>query len=109
MDALREDILPDNRFGQRTILVGDFNLQIPPHNYPWANELVNQKREATFAGWHIPTAGNFDGFTLDKRFIDHIALTQDCNVRSMQFISRFDRDGTTLSDHNGVVIDVDFS
>ena len=44
----------------------------------------------------IPTAG------IDRRFIDHIAMSKDLRADSMQFVSRFDADGTELSDHNGV-------
>ncbi len=106
LDALRQDILPRARHRQRTVLLGDFNLQIPPKNYPYPSEPVNRKRELTFAGWTMPTAGEFDA-ALDKRFIDHVALTPDIQVKSMQFISRFDENGSVLSDHHGVCIEVE--
>ena len=67
---------------------------------------VSQRCESTFAGWEIPTAGEIDDPVLDKRFIDHVALSKDIESRSMRFISRISEDGTVLSDHNGVVIDV---
>lgn len=100
LDALREDVLPALRKHERVILPGDFNMQIPPSNYPYPGNTVNQKRKGTFDGWLIPTAG------IDRRFIDHIAMSKDLRVDSMQFVSRFDADGTELSDHNGVVIDI---
>lgn len=104
LDALRESVLPQSRYQERTVLLGDFNLQIPPYNYPRPSEPVNHKREVTFAGWHIPTSGDLDDPALDKRFIDHVALTDDITVTSMRFISRFDANGSNLSDHNGVFI-----
>ncbi len=108
IDALREHVLPRAEFQARTILLGDFNLQIPPHNYPYRRSEVNQKREATFDGWSIPTEGAWnDEPALDKRFIDHIAHTSDLRPRSMQFFSRIADDGTKLSDHNGVCIAVE--
>jgi endonuclease/exonuclease/phosphatase family metal-dependent hydrolase len=84
----------------RTILLGDFNMQIPPFNYPYEHSAVNQKRKETFEGWLIPTAG------ISRHFIDHIAMPSELRVNTLQYISRFDSDDSQLSDHNGVVIDV---
>ena len=107
LDALRDEILPRAGFREGAIMLGDFNLQIPPKTYPRPNTLVDQKREATFGGWSIPTAGESDDSALDKRFIDHIALTPEIRVQSMRFVSRFAADGTRLSDHNGVFTEID--
>jgi endonuclease/exonuclease/phosphatase family metal-dependent hydrolase len=106
LDALRQYILVQEIFHKRTIIVGDFNLQIPPKNYPRASEVVNQKREETFAGWSIPTSGEFNNPALDKRFIDHVALTPDFQIKSIKFIRRFDENDFALTDHNGVIIEV---
>ena len=108
LDALREDILGQTDFRQRTILLGDFNLEIPPRGYPGKNEVVNQKREATFSGWTMPTGGVWDDPALDRTFKDHIALSPDIRARPPQFFSRFDADKSELSDHNGVCIEVEF-
>ena len=107
LDGLREDILPQARYQRRTVLLGDFNLQIPAKNYPYPRSEVNGKRETTFASWHLPTSGELNDPALDKRFIDHIAHTADIRANSMQFISRFDKDGARLSDHNGVCIEIE--
>ncbi|MDE2818372.1 MAG: endonuclease/exonuclease/phosphatase family protein [Chloroflexota bacterium] len=106
LDALRQDILTRRQFKSRAILLGDFNLQIPPHNYPYRRSEVNRKRQATFDGWSIPTAGEWDEAALDKRFIDHIAHTPDLGLRSLRFFSRIAADGSRLSDHNGVCIEI---
>ena len=107
LDSLRVDILPQSRFQKQTILLGDFNLQIPPHRYPGKNTDVNRKREATFDGWSIPTAGEWNDPALDRRFIDHVAHTPDLKARSMHFFSRIAADGSELSDHNGVCIEIE--
>ena len=107
LDVLRKDILGREDLQRKSILLGDFNLQIPPRGYPGKSSKVNQKREATFSGWTIPTAGNFDNPALDKPFIDHIALSPDTRSGPPQFFSRFDTDGTQLSDHNGVFIEIE--
>ena len=107
LDILREDILTRAIFQQKSILLGDFNLQIPPKGYPGKNSIVNQKRESTFSGWAIPTAGAWDDPVLDKSFIDHIALSPDIQSRPPQFFSRFDADENQLSDHNGVCIEIE--
>lgn len=100
LDALRLDELPLANDSKRTILAGDFNLQIPPFGYPRKGSDVDRKREAAFNGWLIPTSG------IRRHFIDHIAMSTDLGVESMQFISKYSADGMQLSDHNGVVIDV---
>ena len=108
LDILREDILVRATFRQKSILLGDFNLQIPPKGYHGKNSIVNQKREATFSGWTMPTAGACGVPALDKPFIDHIALSPDIRSRAPQFFNRFNADGTRLSDHNGVCIEIEF-
>lgn len=108
LDALREEVLPRlseeflpySKNPLNTILLGDFNMQIPPFNYPYKGSEVNQKRKATFDGWLIPTAG------ISRHFIDHIAMSTELRVDALRFISRYDSDETQLSDHNGVVIDI---
>ena len=107
LDTLRDEILAGSRFQQRTILLGDFNLQIPPRGYPGKRSVVNGKREATLSGWAMPTAGVCDEPALDKPFIDHIALSPDIRARPPQFFSRFGPDGTELSDHNGVCLEIE--
>ncbi|MCY4071095.1 MAG: hypothetical protein OXG60_07340 [Chloroflexi bacterium] len=107
LDALREDILPQARYQERTMLIGDYRLQIPPRTYPYPSMVVNKKREETFTGWSIPTAVDYRAVGLDKPMVDHIALTSDFRVRYMDFISRFSTDILSLSDHNGVCIGVD--
>ena len=97
---IREDFLPYSKEPVRAILLGDFNLQIPPHNYPYRRSEVNQKRKETFDSWLIPTAG------ISRHFIDHIAMSTDLRVNSLQYISRFTSDDTQLSDHNGVCIEI---
>lgn len=105
LDVLREDILLQAKYRQRTILIGDFNLRIPRKcNSP--PRYVDIKREAALRGWIIPTSGELDDTILDRHFIDHIALSKDLEVTSMQFIGRFGQDGSELSDHNGVCIDI---
>ena len=107
LDALRDNILVEPGFCKRTILLGDFNLEIPPRGYPGKKSVVNQKREATFSGWTMPTAGVWDDPALDKTFKDHIALSPDIRAQPPQFLGRFDIDGSELSDHNGVCIDIE--
>ena len=101
LTALRDDVLSTEAFASSTVLLGDFNLQIPPRTYPRPTEPINHHRERTFRDWNIPTAGEHPEAGLDKPFIDHVALTPDWHVAVMTFIHRF-RDGHALSDHNGV-------
>ncbi len=106
LDILGSEVLPQDRYRKRSILLGDFNLQIPPGKTSRQTKAVSQLCQSTFAGWHIPTAGEISDPALDKRFIDHIALSKDIELRSMRFISRFAEDSTRLSDHSGVLLEV---
>lgn len=106
LDELKSAILPQDRYRQRTILLGDYNLQIPPGKASRQTKAVSEKCAATFASWEIATAGELIDPALDKGFIDHVALSPDIEIASMRFISRFAEDGTRLSDHNGVCIDI---
>ena len=107
LDALRTVVLSKPRFKRRTVLLGDFNLQIPPHGRPGKNTEINRKREATFDGWPIPTAGEWEDPALDRRFIDHVAYSPDLKARSMRFFSRIAVDDAELSDHNGVCLEIE--
>lgn len=105
LDGLLKDVLPTVAKTPRTLLVGDFNLQIPPVNYPnprskSGGELVNDKRKKTFSGWLIPTSG------IRKHFVDHIAMSTDLRVGSMRFIRKLRLDGKDLNDHNGVFMEI---
>jgi len=98
--TLRKGILPKQSERQRTILVGDFNLQIPARGYPAARSDVNQQRRLTLSGWLIPTSG------IRRHFIDHVAMSTDLQVECLRFISKVAPDGQQFSDHNGVCIDL---
>ena len=108
IEVLRREVMADQSYQWRTIFLGDFNLQIPPKNYPYPGQDVNRIREETFRGLSIPTAGDTDDPALGgRRFIDHIAFTPDIRLRDRRFFSRFSDEGAELSDHNGVCIEVD--
>ena len=106
LDALREEVLQQDKYCRRTILIGDYNMQIPPSTYPYPSQEVNRKREETFADWQIPTALDRDITGLDKPLVDHIALTADFRVRSISVIDRYGSEILSLSDHNGVCVDI---
>ena len=106
MDALREDVLSQDRYQKRTILLGDFNMQIPPSTYPHPSSEVNKVRELTFADWQIPTAIDHEIYGLDKPIVDHIALSWDFEAHEPRPISRFSTQIPSLSDHNGVCLEI---
>ena len=101
--------MPQDRYRTFAILLGDFNLQIPPSTYPYPSSQVNQMREQTFAGWQMPTAVDHRLYGLEKPLVDHVALTADFEVRDLRVINRFSTHILTLSDHNGVCIDLAFA
>ena len=97
---IREDFLPYSKVPVRAILLGDFNLQIPPYNYPYRRSEANQKRKETFDRWLIPTAG------IGRHFIDHVAMSTELRVNALQYISRYAPDDSKLSDHDGVCVEM---
>ena len=105
LDALREEILIRNRYAKHTILIGDFNLQIPPTNYPYPSTEVNRKREATFAGWQMPSAIPVEVSSLSKPLLGHIALSDDFAITAVRVINRFGSEILSLSDHDGVCVE----
>ena len=107
LECLASDILTQERYKRGTVLLGDYNLQIPPGKTSRQPKAVSQRCEATFDGWNIVTTGELDDPALDKRFIDHVAVARDIRPTSIQFFSRYHADGACLSDHNGVCIDVE--
>lgn len=104
--ALREDILSQISQDQPCVILGDYNLQIPPGGYPGHHSQVNREREMTFSGWNIITAGKLEHAGLDRKFIDHVALSKHFSVFDMQFIQRTTKNGLEISDHNGVRIKI---
>lgn len=106
LDALRREVLPQARYRRHAILLGDFNLQIPPSTYPYPASQVNQKREETFAGWQIPTAIDHTLYGIGQPLIDHIALSVDFEARALRVIDKTSTHILSLSDHDGVVLDV---
>ncbi len=99
-----QSILSNPACQQRTVVLGDFNLQIPPRGYPSQTSEVNRLSQETFLGWQLPTAGIETG--MEKPFIDHIALTPDLQVMTLDFFSRYDASNQELSDHNGVIMSI---
>lgn len=96
--ALSTDIMP--HICAPALMLGDFNVQFPPRNYPRPGSDAFMQAEATLSGWRVATAGiEVDGRTLDKPLVCHIAHTPDFTVVDQTILSRFDEDGLELSDH----------
>ena len=104
MEGLEQHVLTNERYATRTVILGDFNLQIPPEHYPSTTHWINDYREAAFAGRDIITAGlKEDG----KPLIDHVALTPDLGAVSVETFSRYAEDGSRYSDHPAIVVQLE--
>jgi endonuclease/exonuclease/phosphatase family metal-dependent hydrolase len=105
--ALRADVLPHVR--APALVVGDFNVQLPPLTYPRPGSTAHRLCEAALTGWEIATAGiAVDGELLDKPLVCHAAHTPDFTVTNRFILSRFDEDGTELSDHPCICLTLQF-
>lgn len=86
---------------KRLIVIGDFNQSLGPGSHAPA-ELRRALQNALSPSMRVATSGlAFQG----RRSIDHIALSADWTVGSLDVISNVNS-GTELSDHFGVVADV---
>jgi endonuclease/exonuclease/phosphatase family metal-dependent hydrolase len=96
--ALSADVLP--HVCAPSLILGDFNGQLPPHNYPRPGSKAHIACEAALSGWIVATAGiQVDGRLLDKPLVCHAAHTPEIKVLDRTVLSRFDDDGLELSDH----------
>ena len=83
--------------GSRTVVLGDFNQQIPRRRAP---RRVHGALMRAFEGLNIATRGELLG--APTLAIDHIAHTPDLDPRSMEYWHKKDNGGIHLSDHFGV-------
>jgi exonuclease III len=106
------NITVEKQHTDKTIIVGDFNLTIPPADKPRLNSIDKLFKQA-FTNWYIPTGQpNIPMFSStqkqtlasDKHIIDHLAHTPDLETTSVWRWHRFHEDGTRLSDHNGIFV-----
>ena len=79
-------------------VAGDFNQRIPYRTQP---RVVSDLMTAFLEGMTVATA-----FDTEHPLIDHIAISANWRVTGAQIIPDHDDDGR-LSDHRGVVIDLD--
>ena len=104
-EALAADVLP--HVCAPALILGDFNVQLPPRRYPTPDSHAFTLCCAALDGWSIATADiPVDGHTLDKPLVCHIAHTPEIHQIDLTVFSRFDADGFELSDHPCVVMNV---
>lgn len=85
-----------------SMVMGDFNQRIPRKYSP---EDVYHKLVDTFEpDYSIATSGEIQG--LEKQAIDHLAISNSVQVNSIVGIPAVDN-GQRLSDHDGLVIDIE--
>jgi|GEM_PF-4213264 len=112
LNLLKKHILPDYTL-EHTIIVGDFNIQIPQQGKQYPPADINRLRQETFKPFLIPSAGDKSHFILeqplsntriaaDKMFVDHICHSEDLQTETIWRWSRKTADNVRLSDHDGV-------
>lgn len=90
---------------KRTIVVGDYNQRIPPKYVP--KKVSEALVSALFSHFRIATDGIVPG--LDYQLIDHLAYTPDFTVSLLQGWPKKTTDGIVLSDHDGVLVELENS
>jgi hypothetical protein len=86
-----------------TVVLGDFNQRIPRK---WTPLEVHQALQTTFEGrLEFATTGLIQ--KIDKQAIDHVAHTGDFVASNVRSIDNIDSNGRELSDHFGVVLDLE--
>ena len=84
------------------MVLGDFNQRVPRRWQPRYvfEALMNSLGDTC----QVATGGEVDG--VDGLLIDHLAHSPELTANPIQGINRVDPDGTRLSDHHGVQLDV---
>jgi len=86
-----------------TVVLGDFNQRIPRKRTPLN---VHEALQATFNGrLEFATTGLIQ--KIDKQTIDHVTHTSDFIASKVWSIDNIGSDGRELSDHFGVVLDLE--
>lgn len=82
-----------------SVIAGDYNQRIPKK---FATEKVYETLIKTFSNCHIYTNNIIE--PINKQSIDHFTSTKALEILSIRSIDN-NQDGTTLSDHFGVIIE----
>lgn len=98
LDGL-EEYLRTVSTAETTIIAGDFNQRIPATGAP---AKVSDRLAEVFRGWQMVTADvrSRDGDLL----IDHMAIRPGRSQTSVSVLERIAEDGTRMSDHHGVIV-----
>ncbi len=84
-----------------TVLLGDFNQYVPRI---WGSKEAHAAMLAALDDLSLATGGHIAD--IDEPTIDHVAHTPDLAPQKVIGLSRFDDDGSALSDHFGVLVRV---
>lgn len=101
LDGL-EDILAVQPDDHPLVVVGDFNQRIPSD---WGPHAVRRRLEKAFHGFSMITRG--DIAPMDEPTIDHVAVRKLLRAKNVRGLSRLDDAGKALSDHFGVVVELE--
>ncbi len=91
-----QKVLEHDVFRSDTIIIGDFNQEIPRKYSP--SEAYNELLK-TFESYNLITEGYIDG--INKQTIDHIYCSNDMEGQNIFGINHIDN-GLKLSDHFGI-------
>jgi len=94
-------VVLNDRGANWCVCLGDFNQRVPGYRAP---AQVKTALTDAFAGWQVVTGGRIP--PLGEMAIDHIACRPEGEIVQVFARSRFASDGTRLSDHFGVVADL---
>lgn len=88
---------------QPAIVVGDYNQTIPRTRAP--RHVHDALSEVMNSGLHVATAGPIRG--VDALTIDHLAHTRHLRALDVESLSNVGPEGRQLSDHFGLLVDLD--
>lgn len=101
LEGLRSVLASDDAALPR-IVIGDFNQRVPARRQPaWIYELLLD----TLTDLQLVTSGTLPG--LAQPGVNHAAISKDLAAINVQGFDRHSADARPLSDHDGVIIDID--
>lgn len=96
------NIVSREEHGERTVVLGDYNQQVPRKREPV--EVAKTLEKVLGQGLHLATSGIIPG--VERPSIDHVAHTSDLEAVRVRGLSNRSPNGAEMSDHLGLIVEL---
>ena len=95
-------VLRQDEPGVSRVVIGDFNQRVPARRQPTR---IHDRLLDTLSDLHVATTGLLPGLAAPG--VNHVALSPGLTAVGVESIDRRSADGRPLSDHDGVIVDIE--